>query len=324
MRQFRYILLSPIILACLGLSACNQTSSNTKKIGIVLPIEVKAMDEIVAGFEATIQKDSKVPVEFKVANAQGDMNMERAIIAQMQAANYNVIVPIGSDATELSASMVQDKAIVSLASSFSQQQRQQMKNCNIAVVHDEIPVTQQINFLHAVDPNIKNIVLIHSASDKIFPQVQEAIAAGKANGITVKDMLAPTLNDIYSVANNIPANAQAIFVLKDAMIVSGITTLQIAAAKNHIPLYTSDQGSVQDGAGFSLGVHEKQIGIDGGELAADILNGKAACDLPIVDMTKLTVFVNKDSLDKEGQSLASLQAAALKNHYKIEFVNNGS
>lgn len=321
MRQLLTILL--IFTVALFLFACKPTPSNTKKIGIVLPIEVKAMNEIVAGFKVATQQNSKVPVEFKVANAQGDMNMERAIISQMQAANYDVIIPIGSDATELTASIVQAKAIVSLASSFSQQQRTKLKVCNIAVVHDEIPVKKQMEFLHAIDPNIKNIVLIHSASDKIFPQVKEAIDTGNVNGIRVKDMLAPTLNDIYSIANNIPVNTQAIFVLKDAMIINGITTLEISAAKNHIPLYTSDQGSVQDGAGFSLGVHEKEIGIDGGKLAAQILNGKSACTLPIVDMTKLTVFINKNSLAAEGQSLAAIQTAAAKYHYNIEFVNDG-
>lgn len=305
------------------LVGCNQSPSNTKKIGIVMPIEVKALDEIVTGFKNAVLKESRVPVQFKIANAQGDMNIERAIISQMQAANYDVIIPIGSDATELSTAMVKDKAIVSLASSFTQQQRQQLKQCNIAVVHDEIPVTKQISFLHSVDPKIKTLVLIHSASDKIFPQVKEAIAAGKANGIVVKEMLAPTLNDIYSVANNIPANTQAIFVLKDAMIVNGITTLQIAAAKLHIPLYTSDQGSVQDGAGFSLSVHEKEIGSGGGSLAAKIINGQSPCKLPIVDMTKLTVFVNRKSIANESQSLLAIEAAAKTHRYNIEFVNAG-
>ncbi len=317
MRNFKLFL---FLLMSGLLAACQQQPSNMKKIGIIIPIEVKAMDEIVKGFEASLQAKSPVPLAFTVENSQGDINMERAIIAQMQAQNYDIVAPIGTDATEMTLAMLHDRPIVSLAASYSQQQRKQLRKCQVAVVHDEIPVAKSIAFLHEAYPQLKNIVLIHSASDKIFPEVQDAILAGKQYGITVKDMMAPTLNDIYSVANNIPANTQAIFVLKDSLIVSGITTLEIAAAKNHIPLYTSDQGSVQDGAAFALGVHEREIGEEGGKLAAEILQGKPACSLPIVEMQNLTVFINPTALAKAGQSLAPIAQAAAQQHYKIELV----
>jgi len=319
MVKFRNFLFISIFCA---FSAGCQQSSDVKKVGIIVPIEVKALDEIVAGFESSLQKQSPYPLEFKVANAQSDMNMERAIVQQMQAANYDIIAPIGTDATEMTATMIKNRPIVSLAASYSEQDRKQRKPCNIAVVHDEIPPATSIQFLHEVYPQLTQLVLIHSASDKIFPQVKETIAAGKKYGIVVKAMMAPTLNDIYSVANNIPTDTQAIFVLKDTMIVNGIATLEMAAAKRHIPLYTSDQGSVQDGAAFSLGVHEREIGEDGGRLAAQILSGTPACALPIVEMTKLTVFINKDAVAKEGQSLDVLQNVAGKQHFQVEIVSN--
>lgn len=314
MRQFQLYLL---IAAMLLLTAC-QPSSSEKQIGIIVPIEVKALDEIVKGFETSLQSQTNVPLKFKVANAQGDMNMERAIIQQMATDKYAMVVPIGTDATEMAAAAIKNKPIVSLASSISEQQRKALQPCNMVVVHDEIPVAQSLTFIHAAYPNLKKIALIHSASDKIFPQVNEAITAGKKYHIEVKAMMATTLNDLYSVANNIPTDADAIFVLKDTLIVNGITTLQIAANNRHIPLYTSDQGSVQDGAGFALGVHESAIGEDGGKLAAEILGGRASCTIPNVAMTNLTVFVNKDALAKANQDLTPIETAAKKLNYPIE------
>jgi putative tryptophan/tyrosine transport system substrate-binding protein len=292
--------------------------TGTPKIGIVIPLEHPAMHEIVNGFETTLQKQYGKPIDFKVENAQHDSNLERAIIAQMRDTGYTMIVPIGVAATEMSVSMVKQQPIVSLASDFSDADRKKLNPCNITAVHDEISPAQELKFIRAVYPQLKNIVLVHSADDKVFPQVKETQAAAEQYGFNFKHVMVQTLPDMYSVAQSIPADTQAIFVLKDNLIVSGIDTLAKLAAQRHIPLITSDQGSVQTGAGFALGVHEKQIGIEGGKLAAQVLAGKNICSLPIVDMTNLSVFVNQKALLASGQNLDPINAAAKQLHYTVE------
>lgn len=310
------------LCACLALTGCH-TSSSQKKIGIIVPIEHKAMDEIVGGFEDTLRAMSpNTDLKFKVANAQGDLNLKRAIIQQMKDEGYDVVAPIGTDATQMTEAMIQHQPVISVAGSMTEQDRAKLKTCNITVVHDEIPAQKILQFIHQVYPDMKQLVLVHSASDKVFPEVEQAVAAGKGLGIAVKPVLVPSLNELYSTASNLPANAQGIFVLKDSLIVSGISTLAATAQSRHIPLITSDQGSVQDSAAMALGVHERDIGVEAGKLAAAILAGKSPCSLPMVEMQKLTVFVNPDALAKEQQSLAAIQSAAKARHYTVETVNN--
>ncbi len=304
----------------LFLSGC-KPSANEKRIGIIIPIEHKALNEIVAGFTETLSAQSSYPLKFKIANAQGDINLQRAIIQQMRDEHYDLIAPIGTDATQMSLAVSPNQSIISLAASLSQTERAKLKSCHVAVVHDEISAEQLIHFVHLVYPQLTKLVLVHSTSDKVFPEVAAAIAAGKRYGIQIKARMVPTLNDLYSTANNIPADTTGLLVLKDSLIVSGISTLAIAAEKRHIPLITSDQGSVQEGAAFALGVHERDIGSEGAKLAASLLAGKPACDLPIIEMTRLTVFVNKATLIKEHQPLQAIQSAAKQQHYAIEFVD---
>lgn len=312
---FRYLAL--ISSSLMLLTAC-QDNSNQKKIGIIVPIEHKAMNEITAGFIETLKAQSNVPVVIKVTNAQGDITLQRAIIEQMRDEKYAVIVPIGLAATQMTLSMVRKQPIVSLGANYFDTDRAKLKPCNITVVHDEIPPQKIIEFIHAAYPKLTQLALVHSASEKIFPDVKVAVAAGKTMGITIKAIMVPTLNELYSVANSLPSNTQGILVLKDNMIVSGISTLAITAAKLHIPLISSDQGSVQDGAAFALGVHEREIGVEGAKLTAAVLAGKAACDLPMVDMNKLTVFINAKSLSKESQDVALISAAAKKAGFGVE------
>lgn len=284
-----------------------------------MPIEHKALDEIVAGFSNTLGKAYPHPIKIKVANAQGDLNLQRAIIQQMRDEKYALIVPIGTDVSQMSLAAIKQQPVLSLAATIVQDKAN--KKCHVAIVHDEIPAEKIIKFIHTAYPTLTHLVLIHSPSEKVFPEIKSARIAAKQVGIEIKTLMVPTLNDLYSAAKQIPANAEGILVLKDHLIVSGISTLSLAAEKRHIPLITTDQGSVEAGAAFALGVHEREIGIAGAKLAEAILQGKAPCDLPIIYMTTLTVFVNKAVLLKEKQSLAALALAAEKEHYSLEVIN---
>ena len=56
------------------------------------------------------------------------------------------------------------------------------------------------------------MILIHSASNKVFPEVKETIAIGKKFGIKITPLMAASLAELYSLGQAIPENTQAIFV----------------------------------------------------------------------------------------------------------------
>ena len=307
------------LLTC-SLIACSEDDSSQMKIGIVVPIEHTAMSEITKGLSDTLSEIYHQPVKIKIANAQGDVNLQRAIIQQMRDQNYAVIIPIGLNTTQMTLSMIHQQPIVALAADITESERKKLQPCNLAVVHDEISPEQLVAFIHAVYPTLTQLSLIHSSSEKVYPQVQAAIAAGKANGITIKPIMVSTLPDLYTAAHAIPEQTQGIFILKDHLIVSGVSTLANLASTRHIPLISSDQGSVQDGAGFALGVHESDIGAEGAKLIAAILQGKPACSLPITEMKTLTVFINSTSLKNEMQNSDAVESAAKRMHYHVETI----
>jgi putative ABC transport system substrate-binding protein len=309
-----------LMMTLLAVAGCQKQDSATITIGIIEPLEHTAMTEIVNGYQETLTKLYHQPVTIKVENAQNDANLERAIIQKMRDANYTLIIPIGVDATEMTLAMAHQQPVVSLASDLSNTDRDKLKPCHVAVVHDEIAVSQLMAFIHAVYPQLTQLTLIHSSANKVLPEVDQAIAAGKQYGITVNHLMVSSLPELYNASNALPSNTQAIFVLKDSLIVSGISTLNKAAADKKIPLITSDQGSVQNGAGFALGVHEREIGVEGAKLSAAILQGKSACSLPIVEMKNLTVFINQKSLQNENQSVDQVMQAAKRLGYQTSGV----
>lgn len=296
----------------------------SKKVAIIVPAPIQALIEITQGFESSLKEHYHGPIDFKIANTQGDPMLQYATIQSLRQQHYDLIVPIGSDATAATLSLIKTIPVLSLASDLSEMERQKRQPCNVAVVHDEISPKEQLNYLHQVLPNIKQVSLIHSAADKIFSEVEEAKKAGKEFGITITPMMAASLMDLQLVATKIPADAQAIFILKDMQTVSGMAQLHNIAASRQLHLISSDDGSVKDGAEFALGVEEKEIGIRGGMLAAEILQGKDPGTLPIAEMTKLTLFFNPTAvkIKKSGTFLETLKAVAVKMHYQVQEVSN--
>ncbi len=318
------LLLVSFMAACQNHSDKKTSPEKNIKIGIIIPLEHKALRAIVAGFSEKLRTLYNAPVEIKVMNAEGDPNIMRAILQQMRDANYSMIVPVGTSATEMAESMIHNTPIVSLAADFSEDARHKLNPCNIVCVHDEISSYKLLEFLHTAHPELKHLVLIHSAEDKVLPDVQKTVKAGFQVGIEVKPIMVATLPELVAALQSLPDNTQGIFILKDNLIASGAPTIAKMAADKHIPFYTSDQGSVQSGAGFALGVREKQIGEEGAKLAMAVLMDDSISTLSNVEMNKLTVFVNKNALQLEQQNLTGIQDAAKKLNYNVEYVGDAA
>ncbi|MFA6409423.1 MAG: ABC transporter substrate binding protein [Gammaproteobacteria bacterium] len=285
----KFLVLATISIAATALFGCKKEIP-TKKVGIILPIEHQALNEITQGFTATLTSLSKEKLDFKVMNAEGDINIQRAIIMQMRDAHYDLIVPLSTSASQMTASLVKEEPIVALAASIPESVRIPKETCNIAVVDDELDNNVILQLIHKTYPNITKVALIHSASDKILPEVDVVKADSPKYGISVRNFMVQNLADLYSVGSAIPDDTDAIFILKDNLVASGIATLIQIAHKKHILLITSDDATLKQGADLAIGVGEKEIGIEGAKLAAQILNGKSPCSLPIIKLTKPHIF----------------------------------
>jgi putative ABC transport system substrate-binding protein len=315
MSKFKHLF---FVIFLTSLISCNKNTDHTQTISVILPMEHKALQEIVSGFTDKLHAIYPKPIKINVLNAEGDVNVQRALIQQAHDSNDTVIVPVATGVSQMTAAMIHDKPIVSIAADLSENDRKKMHPCHFTVVQDDIPPEKILAVVHAAFPKLTQLTLLHSASDKIFPDVKAAIEAGKKVGIEIKPLMIATLPDLVSASQALPNSTQGIFILKDNLIASGIATLIKTANEKKIPLITSDNGTVESGAGLAVGVHEREIGEEGAILAAKILSGKSAGELPIVKMEKLTVFVNKKALEDEGQSFSNINNAARKLNYKVE------
>lgn len=298
-------------------------ASTTEKpitIGIVVPVELPAMKQIVSGFETTLNKAYKGPITYKVKNAQGNITIQRAILQEFNSSNVNIVAPIGTDAAQMAIAMIRNKPIVGIAADHLKEEASKANNPNVTGVLDAVSVSKQIRFIHSAMPQLKKMTIVYSTDDRIFSQVKKAEKTAKQNHISVQKLMVSQLSDLYTLSKNIVTNSQAIFILKDELIVSGLNTLIQQAQTRQIPVIASDDGSVSKGAAFALGVSENQIGVDSAKMVMHILNGKKASNLPVHVMTHYYVFLNPIAAESQHINPAVVKNAAKKAGYKVSIL----
>lgn len=319
MKRFLSLFLTLITILPLSFTLAVPTKNTTPiKIGVILPIQHQAMTEIVNGFTQTLKKQNPDrPIVLLIRNASGDINLQRSIIEELKTKQVNLFVPVSTNTTLMTLAMIQKTPIVSIASNYTETQRQHRKPCNITAVNDSIPPQPQLLFIKRLMPNLKQITIVHSASDKVIQEVNQFSALAKKMNISVQNLMVQQLSDLYTLASKISNKSQMIFIFKDNLVASGIRTLVQAANYRKIPLITSDDGTVENGAAFALGVPEYRLGALGAQLATQVLQGrKNTCDIPIHTIDRLSVFINTSALvQQKGPSVQDIQQLAKRFRY---------
>lgn len=265
----------------------NTIYASPKKIGVIVPLEHEAMTKIVAGIKESLADQD---VEIQTHHAHADQNIMLALIKQMKTQNIDLIMPIGTSASQMVTSHIKDKPIVCVAALPDK-----ATNPLVTGVHDEIPISSSLATL----PKLRNIAVIYSSSEKIAPEIEALKEYANQNGISLHLVMIQSLVELPIAVRSSPKDVQAFLILKDHLICSGINILLQESVKRSIPVIASDEGSVINGATMAIGVKEKDIGIESGLIAKAILQGATPDTIPYKVMDSLLLFINKKSLLKQ-------------------------
>lgn len=309
-----------LALCALTASAIATPTQQPVTVGIVVPVSVPAMKQIVNGFETTLNKESKVPVTYLVKNAQGNITIQRSILQELNAPSVSLIAPIGTDASQMAIAMIRHKPIVGIGADHLKEEATKANNPNVTGVLSKVAPAERLHFIHKAMPNLKKLTLIYSTDDRIFSQVNQVEKAANQNHITVQKLMVSQLSDLYTIGKNIAPDSHAIFVLKDELVISGLNTLLQTAQTKHIPVIASDDGSVAKGAAFALGVSEYQTGVDAAKISAQIFAGKKASDIPVHVMKHYFVFLNPNVTAAQGINDIDIKNAAKQLGYTVSVV----
>jgi putative ABC transport system substrate-binding protein len=296
----------------------NNAQSSTKTnntIGIVIPLTHPALQKIVDGFCKKMNQLSGNAYSFMVRDAHGDQAVQQpAIIDDMIDRNATLLVSIGTLCTQMAVQKTNHIPIIGLASSRDSTSQ----SANAYSLTDEISATHHCSFIQSLIPAIDKIALIATQSEKTIPEIERFRTVAMNAGISIQIIYIQNTSELYLATHSIDADAQAIFILKDHAVVSGITTIIQYAEENQIPVIASDEGSVEQGASCALGVQESSIGEEGAQLAFELLSTGSLDKEKINDMTNLSVFVNTRHAKAQNLNLARVKTFCAQMNYPLE------
>lgn len=282
---------SPAILASFSRKHLADPNS---EVAIIVPAEHSAMESIVEGFKLQIAQEVKDCVHTKVYRAYGESALLQACMQQIALSKAKIVLPIGTNTTLMALQHLPNKPIVHLAAKLREEDKTQENS--FTGVLDEIAPEKILAKAFEIS-YFKKIALIHSTSEKSYPEAAALSKEAKRLEVELLVFTAANCSEVFSLARHIPSDCDLILILKDHLIVSALPCLIDTARHLRIPLMASDEGSVTQGATMALAIKEEEIGHMGAKLCARVLAGETVDTVPIVESSSPTLFYNEDALE---------------------------
>lgn len=298
------------------LGGCGSDSGEGKdkkaNVGIVQLVEHSALDAANKGFvDGLAAKGFKEGqnITFDRQNAQADQSNLQNIAHRFVSNKVDLVCAIATPAVQTMANATADIPIVATAVTDYEVAKlvksKDKPGTNVTGTTDMNPVEDQLELLLKLAPETKVIGTVYSSSE-VNSQLQVDLLkkAAAAKGIAVKEATVSTVNDIQQAARSLVGEVQAVYVPTDNVLASAMPTLTTITQEAKLPVICGEGGMVKAGGLATLGIDYYKLGVQTGEMAADILNGKAKpAEMPIQSQKEFTVIINKKYADAIGLSI---------------------
>lgn len=317
-KSFRMLAASVLLTLAMGaLAGCGGEKKEAVKkekynVGIVQIVEHAALDVASKGFvDGLAAKGFKEGqnITFDRQNAQADQSNLHTIAQHFINKKVDLICAIATPAAQLVANATQDIPIVATAVTDYEAAKLIKSNAkpgtNVTGTSDMNLVEAQFDLTLKLVPEAKAIGVIYNSSE-INSQVQVGILknVAKTRGIEIKEATVNNVNDIQQAARSLIGNVQAIYVPTDNVLASAMPALAMVTEEAKLPVVAGEGGMVRAGGVATLGLDYYKLGVQSGEMAADILSGKSKpADMPIQTQNEFTIIINEENAKKIGLTI---------------------
>lgn len=303
-----------LTLAMGALAGCGGEKKETAKkdkfnVGIVQIVEHAALDVASKGFiDGMAAKGYKEGenVTYDRQNAQADQSNLHTIAQHFINKKVDLICAVATSAAQVVANATQDIPIVATAVTDYEAAKLIKSNAkpetNVTGTSDMNLVEAQLDLILKLVPATKTVGVIYNSSE-INSQVQVDLLKGfaKDRKVEIKEATVNNVNDIQQAARSLIGNVEAIYVPTDNVLASAMPALAMVTEEAKLPVVSG----WDDANGIAtIAIDYYKLGVQTGEMAADILSGKAKPqDMPIQTQNEFTVIVNEANAKKIGLTI---------------------
>ncbi|SHJ25464.1 putative ABC transport system substrate-binding protein [Tessaracoccus bendigoensis DSM 12906] len=303
------------ILAAVSLTACGGVDAGSSpsaeapkeayKIGIAQIATHPALDAVAAGFKAAFA-ESDYEVTFDEENAQGDQSTLTNIASTFASSDNDGFLAIATPTAQSLANAITDRPIVFAAVTdpvaAGLVNDWETPDANLTGVSDLNPMKEQLELIKEALPDVATVGIIYSSGEvNSEVQVTEAEAAASELGLEIKKATVTNSSEVQQTADSL--DVDAFLVPTDNTVVSAAESVIQIGEQKQIPVFASDEATIERGAAAGLSVNYTQQGRDAAAIMIKLLEGANAADIPVETQKEFDLFVNPEMGAKQGIEL---------------------
>lgn len=292
-----------ISLLCL-LCGCEKAPNERLKIAILTPVSHPSLEQSEKGFKERIEAKYPGACEFVTYNAQGNKTLMRSEVEEIARKKYDLVFTIATSPSQMTKEVFVTKGIKTpiVFTCVNDPEGFGIVGENITGVKEMLQFDEELAALLQYKPQIQRLLVIYNPAElglhKDIVQIRQIL---KQKAIELVTLEVFQTNELLSKVPTALANVDAVVVLKDNTIVSGLDVLVKLCNSHQVPLMASDLDSPARGAAFGYGVYEIAFGQEAAEKAIQILfQGKTAGALAVTPVSEFHLVVNPEACRKQG------------------------
>lgn len=313
-----------LVMAVPMFGGCDETDK-VYKIGISQIVTHPALDATRQGVIDGMTEAGYIEgedVEYDYQCSEGDMSLVATIAQQFVSDKVDAIVSIATPDSQASVSAAQDTDIPVIFSAITDPvgaglvvDWESHPDENVTGVSDMISVADDVELIQQIVPGIQTLgTLYSSGEDNSVFLTEKLVEACDAVGIEVVEETVSTSADILAAANALVGEVDAIWIGTDNTVVSGLEAVIGVCEDNQIPLFASDDPSIERGCIAAWGFDYYDIGVQTGQMLARVLEADGdATDIEVEKGEIIFLSVNTAAAERMGVTIpqALLDIAAV-------------
>lgn len=184
---------------------------------------------------------------------------------------------------------------------------------NVTGVSDLLPMKPQLELIKKLVPTAKNIGFIYNPGEANSVALLEATRREAALlGLSIVEGVAPNSGAVQGGARSLIGKVDVIYIPNDSTVVTAVEAIVKVGTDAKVPVIAGDTASVERGAIAALGFDYYDLGVQTGDVVAQVFGGKKPGDIPVLTVSKLDLYLNKKTAAAQGVTLPADMLASAK------------
>ena len=312
MKKLLSVLLTLILVFSLAAFGSASAEGESYKVGICNFVDDASLNQIIANIRSqleSISAEKGVTFEILEDNCNTDANVMNQIIANFIADDVDLMVAIATPVAMGMQAATEDNQIPVVFAAVSDPvgagvvESLEAPGANLTGTSDYLDTNAVMNLIFAANPEADLVGLLYNVSEDASTA---AIAAAKAyleeKGVKYVERTGTTVDEVMLAAEALVSDkVDAVFTPTDNTIMTAELAIYETFAEAGIPHYTGADSFALNGAFLGYGVDYANLGVETGNMVADILmNSKNPAEVPVMTFDNGTATVNTETCEAIG------------------------